>query len=126
MHQTYHKIQVEKTCLLYALYNLRNMDSQDKKQSFAEYAQKFLTESDGSSEADEQSKASIQTAFGFGISLLRELKSINNGSLIERTLKQFIETLKHTKPGSFHVGDKQSFVLDASLNCVRTFLVELI
>lgn len=31
-----------------------------------------------------------------------------------------------TKPGSFHKGDKQSFVLDANLNSVRCFLVELI
>jgi hypothetical protein len=60
------------------------------------------------------------------MTLLRELKSINNGALLTRSLEQFIATLKQTKPGSFHSGDKQSFVLDASLNTVRAFLVELI
>jgi hypothetical protein len=60
------------------------------------------------------------------MTVLRELKSINNGELLARALQQFIETLRQTKPGSFHTGDKQSFMLDASLNSVRSFLVEII
>jgi len=111
---------------LYVLYLLRRKASNQEKQSFNEYATKFLTESTGGSEADEKSKASIQAAFGFVMTLLRELKSINNGSLMNRSLEHFLETLQRTKPGSFHNGDKHSFALDASLNTVRAFLVELI
>ena len=57
---------------------------------------------------------------------MRELKTINKGALLISSLEHFILTLKEAKPGSLHTGDRQSFVLDATLNNVRSFLIELI
>lgn len=54
------------------------------------------------------------------------MKTINNGALLVKSLEHFLQILRTAEPGSFHTGDRLSFVLDSSLNEARNFLVELI
>ena len=58
--------------------------------------------------------------------LLKELKGVNNGALLITSLEHMIQTLKQVEPGSFHTGDKLSYVLDRSLNDARNFIMDLI
>jgi len=58
--------------------------------------------------------------------LLQELKDINNGRLLKKSLAYLHETLSEIEIGSVHTGDKASFIMDKSLASVRTFLVDLI
>lgn len=58
--------------------------------------------------------------------LLREMKTINQGALLVKSLEHFHQILKQAEPGSFHTGDKLSFVLDSNLNEARAFLLELV
>jgi hypothetical protein len=85
------------------------------EQSFNEYLKKFLTEMPKSGE-HQRKNASIHTYFGFTINLLKELKSINQGSMLLKSLEHFLNVLKQTEPGSFHSGDKVSYILDANFN----------
>jgi len=86
-----------------------------------------LADSDGSEIKNRRrSRAGLQIGFGFVLVLLREMKAINNGSLLMNSLEHVLQTLKQVEPGSFHSGDRLSFVLDASLNDARAFLLELI
>jgi hypothetical protein len=54
------------------------------------------------------------------------MKEINNGQLLINSLEHLLQCLKQAGPGSLHSGDRLSFVLDASLNEARGFLLELI
>jgi hypothetical protein len=124
----YHKVQLQKTQILYGLYLLRQRTSDSKGQTFAEYAQAFLKDTDeGPDEVrhSRQSRAAIQVGFGFVLVLLREMKAINNGALLKNSLEHVLQTLKQVEPGTFHSSDRTSFVLDASLNDARAFLLEL-
>jgi len=53
------------------------------------------------------------------------MKAINNGALLTKSLEHVLQTLKQVEPGTFHSSDRTSFVLDASLNDARAFLLEL-
>jgi hypothetical protein len=125
----YHRVQGRKLQILYGLYLLRQKTSASTKQTFAEYVQKFLKDTPDLADGDllqPRPRAAIQAGFGFLIVLLREMKAINNGALLIKSLEHFLQILRTAEPGSFHTGDKLSFVLDSSLNEARTFLVELI
>lgn len=89
--------------------------------------QKFLKEAPvDDAGSDQKPQAAIQAGFGFLVVLLREMRSVSNGDLLVKALEHFIQILKQAEPGSFHTGDRLSFVLDSSLNEARAFLVELI
>jgi hypothetical protein len=58
----------------------------------------------------------MKVDFSFFLGILQELQSISNGDLMMKTLEHLYQTLRNTKPGSIHTGDRYSFMLDDNLN----------
>ena len=75
----------------------------------------FFKQSDKKNDS-ERSEVGIQIDSGFLLGVLRELKDMNDGTLLVGTLQNLSLTLSKVDPGSFHTGDKLSYVLDDSLN----------
>lgn len=116
---------------MYGLYVVRLKATGKSEESFAEYLKKFLNEAP--SQAASQTQTSIQASFGFVLSLLREMRTFNGGSLLVKSLEHFLRTLKEQKPPSMQAeqgatGEKlqRAFLLEARLNEARAFLLELI
>ena len=95
------------------------------EKSFAEYLKNFLNKAP--SEKGSKTQTSIQASFGFVLSLLREMRTFNNGGLLIKSLEHFLKTLKEQEPLPVQSGmDKSAFLLEARLNEARAFLLELI
>lgn len=95
------------------------------EKSFAEYLKNFLNKAPG--EKGSKTQTSIQASFGFVLSLLREMRTFNNGGLLIKSLEHFLKTLKEQEPLPVQSGmDKSAFLLEARLNEARAFLLELI
>lgn len=77
---------------MYGLYLVRLKATGKSEESFAEYLKKFLNEAPGP--AGTKTQTSIQASFGFVLSLLREMRTFNNGGLLIKSLEHFLRTLK--------------------------------
>lgn len=110
---------------MYGLYLVRLKATGKSEKSFAEYLKNFLNKAPG--EKGSKTQTSIQASFGFVLSLLREMRTFNNGGLLIKSLEHFLKTLKEQEPLPVQSGmDKSAFLLEARLNEARAFLLELI
>jgi hypothetical protein len=109
------------------IYHLRQSSSETASQSFSEFLMKHLNSSDAE-EASQQQLCAIPSSLGFVVTLMREMQSVPGcGQILIKTLEHINFTLKRVEPGSFfRVHSRTSFILDASLNDARSFLVDII
>jgi len=114
--------------IIYSLFYIRQQQSGDEKLSFIDSIKKFWTQydSDDSKKVSSRQKLGLKTGISFILILLQELKDINSGRLLKKSLEYLHETLMDVEIGSIHTGDKVSFIMDKSLTSVRAFLVGLI
>lgn len=89
--EDHHKKQVSKAIILYGLYILKERNNDSKEKSFTEYASAFLkapTDDDISeTNSSAQIKSAVNMGFGFVLVVLKEMRQINNGSLLVKSLE---------------------------------------
>jgi hypothetical protein len=116
--------------LLAAVYQLRVYEESRAKQSFEDFLRHYLEH--GQSKKLEQAAASTQAAIPasltFAVTILKQLLTMPvQDTLIVRSLENILQCLSRVKPGAlFQNYDRTSFILDASLNDARRFLLELL
>ena len=76
-------------------------------------------------DVNQRVQVGLESGFKFSLSLLKEIKSINNDMLV-KSLEYLYQTLRYAEPGSLYSTDKLSFMIDANLNEARTFLMTII
>lgn len=109
-----------------AIYQLRQFSQAQDKKSFEDFLKRHLENSDEASSAGVQ--VAIPTSLTFAITLLKEVLIMNVGQdMIVSTLESTLQSISRVRPGAlFQDYDRTSFILDASLNDARSFLIELI
>lgn len=110
--------------LLLAINGLRARSSGKKDQKFSQLVSVFLEGERG----DQRKEAAIPEGLNFVIILMQELRALpNSGKILTQFLKQVVINLHRVDAGSFfEAADKTSFILDATLNDARAFILELI
>lgn len=122
------ELMTRRSVLLLIIYHMRQHSTSAAKQSFAEFLRKHLNSSTDGEESSHQVNAAIPSSLGFVVTLMREMQGVPGcGQLLIRTLEHVNFTLKRVEQGSFFkVHNRTSFILDASLNDARQFLVSLL
>jgi hypothetical protein len=116
--------------LLAAIYQLRAFGESRSKQSFEDFLRHHLEH--GQAKKIEQAAAGAQAAIPasltFAVTILKQLLTMPvQENLIVRSLENILQCLGRVKPGAlFETYDRTSFILDASLNDARRFLLELL
>lgn len=123
-----HELMTRRSILLLILYHMRQHSSSAAKQSFTEFLRKHLNSASDGDESSHQANAAIQSSLGFVVTLMREMQNLPGcGDMLIRTLEHVNLTMKRVEQGSFFkVHNRTAFILDASLNDARTFLVDLL
>jgi hypothetical protein len=121
-----HSTNVARATFLLAIHTLRQQKSSDKI-SFKDYLRKFMS-TNSSDEDDQQVNVAIPSSLGLVVTLMRELQSVPGcSSLLHKTLEHVAFTLKRVEPGAlFKTHSRTAFILDASLNDTRSFLIDLV
>lgn len=122
--KTGHEANLARATFLLALHTIRQQKSSDKI-NFKDYLRKLMTQS---SEDDEQTNTAITTSLGLVVTMMKELKGVTGYmNLLVKTLEHIALTLKRIEPGAlFKTHTRTGFILDASLNDTRAFLVNLL
>jgi hypothetical protein len=115
-------LQKRRMVILHSLYQIKQRQSSKVSLPFKDYVAQFM-EDEGGDGADDNRAATTEVGFSFIIVLLNEMRTLNNGSVLENALTQFVQILKRQGAGSLFEGTIESFKLEASLNEAREFLV---
>lgn len=119
----FQNLQKMRMLILHSLYQIKQKQSSKVSQPFKDYVAQFLEDR---TDEDDISRSTKQVGFGFLVAMLSEMRTINNGSLLEHSLAQFLQILKRQGPGQMFEISTEGFDLEASLNEASQFLAELI
>jgi len=118
--KTYTSKQHKKFVILYGLFTEKFKEQQDKKLSFSDFIQRFLEKSD----VDHRVQVGLESGFKFSLSLLKEVRSLNQDMLIN-SLEYLYQTLRWADPRSLYSTDKVSLMIDQNINDARNFMVDI-
>lgn len=114
--------QTTKIATLYCLFQLKQKSSVATKKPFEQFVTEFIEEM-----GDEESKVGargLDAGFSFVVVLLRQMRNIGDGSILEHSFSHFYNILKQVTPGQLIHQSPDNFELDANLNEFRSFLVD--
>jgi len=124
--ENFQKLQNQRMVVLYCIYQIKQRQSSKTSMPFQKYVAEYIKEH--SSEDDMECQQSIikNLNFDFIIGMLQELKSVNNGDLLQNALNHFYLTLKKHRSGALFANHVNSFELESTFNRFRDFLIQII